>query len=93
MMVRSPECLRAFDWRLLGFPAIAQEGVDASLSGCVKTTALGYAALEAGSKYSFTPRKLRFLPCLRSLRFIPTVMCGLRHAARQPDNHHGTKYR
>ncbi|MNZ92331.1 hypothetical protein D3C78_1113530 [compost metagenome] len=29
-------------------------------SGCVKTTALGYAALKSGSECSFTTRKLRF---------------------------------
>jgi hypothetical protein len=33
------------------------------LAGCVKTTALGYAALKTGSKCSFTARKLRFLAC------------------------------
>jgi hypothetical protein len=30
---------------------------------CVKTTALGYAALKTGSKCSFTARKLRFFAC------------------------------
>jgi hypothetical protein len=34
-------------------------------SDCVKTTALGYAALKTGSKCSFTTRKLRFLACFR----------------------------
>jgi hypothetical protein len=34
-----------------------------SRAGCVKTTALGYAALKTGSKCSFTTRKLRFFAC------------------------------